>query len=239
MNQQQQPMQMNLQSTFSQAFGSPIYGGPAPAAAAATTAGLMGSPQVVSEADFDEEMSQWMSAHGRADMREVDAAMDQIARELQLNDASLPADAETIAASTPTVDTNANTTSRETPASARYTDLESPEIANLSLQDVSIGPSPAVAPDEEAYLVDNDKDNDNDNAAAAEPAPNTKSAVSEAAKRLLDTVQHENGEKWQNSVFLSLMRDFRDGRKDIVDNEIRDTEIPVGEDATAQKQSTT
>ncbi|KAG6011183.1 hypothetical protein E4U43_008476 [Claviceps pusilla] len=223
MNQQHQPMQMNSQSTFSQAFGSPMYGGPAPAAAAAPTAGFVGSSHVVSEADFDEEMSHWMSAHGRADMTEVDAAMDQIARELQLNDASLPADAETIAASTPTVDTNANTTSRETPASARYTDLESPEIANLSLRDVSIGPPPAVAPDEEAYLVDNDKDNDNA-AAAAEPAPNTKSAVSEAAKRLLDTVQHEDGEKWQNSVFLSLMRDFRDGKKDIVDNEIRDTE---------------
>lgn len=50
-----------------------------------------------------------------------------------------------------------------------------------------------------------------------------KSEVSEAAERLLESVQHEEGDKWKNSTFLSLMRDFRDGRKDIVDNEIRDT----------------
>ena len=206
---QQQPMQMNLQSAFSHVFGSPMYGGSA--------AGFIGAPQ----ADFDKEMSQWMSTHGSANMREVDAAMDQMARELQLNEATLPADAEA--------------TATTAPISARYTDLESPEIANLSLQDVPLDPSPAIALDEEAYLVDNNNDTENDNAAA----PKTKSAVSEAAERLLDTVQHENGEKWQNSVFLSLMRDFRDGRKDIVDNEIRDTDAQGGEDPAIQQQPTT
>ncbi|KAG6008860.1 hypothetical protein E4U21_003671 [Claviceps maximensis] len=212
-NQQQQPpMQMNFQSAFGHAFSSPVHSG------SATAAGFMTAPQAVPEADLDKELSQWMSAHGSANMREVDAAMDQMARELQLNEATLPADAEATAASAPT--TNTKTGNQEITASARYTDLESPEIANLSLQDPHMDPSPpAIALDEEAYLVDNDNDK-----ATAEAAPVTKSSVSEAAERLLDTVQHENGEKWQNSVFLSLMRDFRDGKKDIIDNEIRDTE---------------
>ncbi|KAG5925745.1 hypothetical protein E4U42_004010 [Claviceps africana] len=205
----QQPMQMDFQSAFSHAFGSPVYGSPA----AAGGSGFVGAPQAFPEADFNKEMSQWMSVHGRANMTEVDAAMDQIARELQLNEASLPAEAETAAA------TAASTTSQENPASARYTDLDTPELASLSLQDAAYGPSPAVALDETAHVVDNDT-NDNDVAAA----PKTRSGVSEAAERLLDAVQHEDGEKWQNSVFLSLMRDFRDGKKDIFDDEIRDTE---------------
>ncbi|KAG5981191.1 hypothetical protein E4U55_003199 [Claviceps digitariae] len=221
-------MQMNSQSAFGHAFASPMYGGPA---APTAVAGFMGAPQAFPEAGFDEEMSRWMSAHGRANMTEVDAAMDQMARELQLNEATLPADAETTAATTPTT----NTTGQETRASERYTDLESPEIANLSLQDGPIDPSAAMTPRlEEAHLV---KDA---NAPAAEAAaPKTKSAVSEAAERLLDTVQHENSEKWQNSVFLSLMRDFRDGKKDIIDNEIRDTEAPKDEDPVMQAQPTT
>ncbi|KAI6778988.1 uncharacterized protein J7T54_002631 [Emericellopsis cladophorae] len=51
-----------------------------------------------------------------------------------------------------------------------------------------------------------------------------RSEVSEAAERLLDSVRHEDGDKWKNSMFLSLMRDFRDGKKDIVGDEIRETE---------------
>ncbi|KAG5942253.1 hypothetical protein E4U59_001246 [Claviceps monticola] len=201
---QQRPMQMDLQSAFGQAFGSPMYGGPV------AGPGFMDAPQVAPEADFDKEMSQWMSAHGRADMSEVDAAMDQMARELELNEATLPADAEVAAAvATPTTASEV-----ETPACVRYSDLGTPEIANLSLQDAAIEQLPVNAPVEEAVLDENNN----------VEADKAKSAVSEAAERLLETVQHESGEKWKNSVFLSLMRDFRDGRKDIVGNEIRDTE---------------
>lgn len=170
----------------------------------------MGSgPQVPVQADFDKEMSQWMSNHGGGNMSEVDAAMDQMARELELNEATLPAEAETV---TSTKDT------QETASSSRYTDLETPEIGNLSLQERELSQIPNT--DAEQALHD-------------EAAAKGKSAVSEAAERLLESVQHENGEKWQNSVFLSLMRDFRDGRKDIVDNEIRATE---GEEQQLQEQ---
>ncbi|KAG6030889.1 hypothetical protein E4U19_000200 [Claviceps sp. Clav32 group G5] len=212
---QQRPMQMDLQSAFGQAFGSPMYGGPA------AGPGFMDTPQVAPEADFDKEMSQWMSAHGRADMSEVDAAMDQMARELELNEATLPADAEIAAAATP-----ATASEIETPACVRYSDLGTPEIANLSLQDASSEQGPVNAPVEEAVLDEN-------NNVAADKA---KSAVSEAAERLLETVQHERGEKWKNSVFLSLMRDFRDGRKDIVGNEIRDTEGAGGGEHSGKQQ---
>lgn len=163
---------------------------------AAGAAGFMG-PQAPVQADFDKEMSQWMSNHGGGNMSEVDAVMDQMARELELNEATLPAEAET----TTTKD------AQESASSSRYTDLETPEIGNLSLQERELA---QVLPTTEAEQAIHD-----------EAAAKGKSAVSEAAERLLESVQHENGEKWQNSVFLSLMRDFRDGRKDIVDNEIR------------------
>lgn len=52
---------------------------------------------------------------------------------------------------------------------------------------------------------------------------NSESSVSQAAKRILDTVDHEDGMKWKESTFLALMRDFRDGKKDIVENEVRTT----------------
>ncbi|KPM37867.1 hypothetical protein AK830_g8711 [Neonectria ditissima] len=60
-----------------------------------------------------------------------------------------------------------------------------------------------------------------------------KSEVSEAAGRLLESVEHEDGDKWKNSRFLSLMRDFRDGNKDIVDNEIRETPEAEAESTNA------
>ncbi|QPH11118.1 hypothetical protein C2857_002725 [Epichloe festucae Fl1] len=206
----QQPMHMNFQSAFGQALGGPVYGGPA-------AQGFM-APQAVPEADFDKEMSQWMSAHGGGNMAEVDAAMDRMARELELNEASLPADAQTAAATTATT-----SALEQASSSARYTDLETPEIDNLSLQE--------TVPDR-IHAHSQEEQEIHDDAAAK-----SKSAVSEAAERLLESVQHESGEKWQNSVFLSLMRDFRDGRKDIVDNEIRDTEGD-GEHP-AQEQPTT
>ncbi|RDA87841.1 hypothetical protein CP532_2959 [Ophiocordyceps camponoti-leonardi (nom. inval.)] len=146
------------------------------------------------EPDFDREMARWVASHGEGVMRQVDAAMDQFARELEQSESAQPEISTTI-----------------TESEARLTDLETPEIGNLSLREPSReaiephhDPNPEPLPSEDA-------------------AAREKSAVSEAAERLLETVQHESGDKWQNSVFLSLMRDFRDGRKDIVENEIRQT----------------
>lgn len=158
------------------------------------------------QSDFDQEMSRWMASYGGntsngEQMKEVDAMMDQVASELELYEAVLP---QTEHAAQETATTSAQQDTKP----AHFTDLETPEIGNLSLD-----PTPQQQPATASEQADT----------AASTAA-SKSAVSEAAERLLESVQHEDGEKWKNSVFLSLMRDFRDGRKDIIDNEIRQTD---------------
>ncbi|KAL7788205.1 hypothetical protein V8C37DRAFT_388847 [Trichoderma ceciliae] len=180
------PAQTNYQPTFAQptfaqpnfasAFGSSMFSPPA---------GAMAEPE------FGQEMSRWMSAHGGGNMQEVDAAMEQMARELE--------ESEAVAAAV---------------EASRLTDLEAPEIGNLSLDSRKLESQlePIMEQRQEPELEKEQTD-----------AQTPKSAVAEAAEKLLDCVKHENGEKWQNSIFLSLMRDFRDGRKDIVGDEIRST----------------
>lgn len=195
----QAPMQqMNMQAAFGgpaqmqqPAFSSFF----APAGAAYAGPGAV-QQQPVGEADFDQEMAQWMASNGGAtgNMTQVDAAMEQMARELELNDAAL-AQAETT-----------------TPNQEHFSDLGVPEMTNLSLE-----ARDAILPEQ---MLEQEQEHEQPQAEDEKG----RSAVSEAAERLLESVQHESGEKWQNSVFLSLMRDFRDGRKDIVDNEIRQTD---------------
>lgn len=184
--------QMNFQAAFArQNAGFAPFFGQANGAVMGANAAM--AQRSAAEPDFDDEVSKWMASNAGGNMDQVDAMMDQMARELELNDAAL---AEAEAASK---QESATTDTREqTPV------LEPPNIANLSLETQQ----PVV-----------------EDAAAEEPAEaaKTKSDVADAAERLLESVQHEDGEKWKNSVFLSLMRDFRDGRKDIVDNEIRET----------------
>ena len=144
------------------------------------------------ESDFDDEMSRWMATHGGSAvnakaMEDVDAVMDQMARELELNDHALSETKQDNMEASQEIN--------------QLTDLGGTEVGNLSRTE-----------DSTEELAD----------------PKARSEVSEAAERLLETVQHEEGEKWKNSVFLSLMRDFRDGRKDIVDNEIRETPEEAG-----------
>jgi hypothetical protein len=55
---------------------------------------------------------------------------------------------------------------------------------------------------------------------AAEDASGKPSEVSEIARKILETVGHEDSVKWRESSFLALMRDFRDGKKTIVADEI-------------------
>ncbi|CZS74667.1 unnamed protein product [Fusarium graminearum] len=159
------------------------------------------------EAGFDDEMSKWMATNGGGGMEEVDAMMDKMARELELNDAAV-AQAEAERAS-----------QQETIVEPR---LE-PNPLKLVTDDIS---NLAIEAERETILQE------------PEPEPvevaKTKSEVADAAERLLESVEHEDGEKWKNSVFLSLMRDFRDGRKDIIDNEIRETpenETNIAQDA--------
>ncbi|CAM1506506.1 Fc.00g061470.m01.CDS01 [Cosmosporella sp. VM-42] len=187
-----QPAQFNFQAAFAQPNTfSPLYG---PTNGGFVDANAAAAQRPAAEAEFDQEMTRWMSSHGNGGgMEEVDAVMDQMARELELNEAVL-ANGETATEHETTA-----TTETRLDGPSHFTDLETPEIGNLSL-----GSNETLAPEEVE-------------------AAKTKSEVSEAAERLLESVQHEDGEKWKNSVFLSLMRDFRDGRKDIVDNEIRET----------------
>ncbi|KAL6854622.1 hypothetical protein J3F83DRAFT_477159 [Trichoderma novae-zelandiae] len=187
------PAQTSFQPAFAQpnfasAFGQSVFSPPLGAAA---------------EPDFDQEMSRWMSAHAAGNMQEVDAAMDQIARELE--------ESEAVAAAI---------------EASRQTHLETPEIGTLSLDSKEPEPEPApVMEQQEDLQLEREQFLEPEPELEKEPAEaqNNKSAVAEAAEKLLDAVKHESGEKWQNSIFLSLMRDFRDGRKDIVGDEIRST----------------
>lgn len=167
------------------------------------------------EADFDKEMAQWMASNsGSGNMEQVDAAMEQMARELELNEASL---ATAAGAHGVTEEEVAEAVAAE---EAHFSDLGVPELSNLTLESRTTGTGTTTDFEEQLETLAEDRLTEDEAAAAARE----KSAVSEAAERLLESVQHENGEKWQNSVFLQLMRDFRDGRKDIVDNEVRQME---------------
>jgi hypothetical protein len=193
--------QMNFHSAFMQpnnAF-APMYGQSNGTFMDNTTAPAQ-------EAGFDDEMSKWMATNGGGGMEEVDAMMDKMARELELNDAAV-AQAEAERAS--------QETTVEPRLEANPLKLVTDDIGNLSIE-----------AERESILQE------------PEPEPvetvKTKSEVADAAERLLESVEHEDGEKWKNSVFLSLMRDFRDGRKDIIDNEIRETpenETDIAKDA--------
>lgn len=50
--------------------------------------------------------------------------------------------------------------------------------------------------------------------------PDQPTGVSHLARKILQAVDHEDDEKWKGSSFLELMRDFRDGKKDVSENTI-------------------
>lgn len=190
--------QAGFQSSFN--GRAPLFG---PTNGGFRNTALAEAQRPAAERDFQDEMDKWMAANGPENaraMEDVDAVMEQMARELELNEAILAREAE------------AQNTSMHATNDAHFTDLEVPEIGNLSLD--SRQPLTAAVPVDDQQQLDN----------ANTETPKVKSEVAEAAERLLESVQEEDGEKWKNSRFLSLMRDFRDGKKDIVDNEVRDTE---------------
>lgn len=192
---------------------APLYG---PTNGGFMDANVASAQRPAAEADFDEEMSRWMSANGAAGpskgMEDVDAVMDQMARELEISDArEATAQPDTTqstqAATTQDTQAQADDVDRDPPilfSDMSFSDLNRTELNNMSKTDDE---RPHTPPQEQA-----------------QPQPQARSEVSEAAERLLESVQHESGDKWVNSTFLSLMRDFRDGKKDIVDNEIRTAE---------------
>ncbi|KAM4063126.1 hypothetical protein HRG_010310 [Hirsutella rhossiliensis] len=217
-------MAQHQQSPSSMLNFRTAFGQPGPAFAPLIDRGSM-APAPPLESGFDQEMARWMASHGGGSMSDVDAAMDQMARELELNESALPETSMAEAATESSV-------AQKTAPATHFTDLETPEISKLSLRDPATGPQAPLHAPQVLESVQQDQQGADDTAAL------DKSAVSEAAERLLESVQHEDGEKWQNSVFLSLMRDFRDGRKDIVENEIRQTAGPSGGEA-AENQALT
>jgi hypothetical protein len=218
---QQYQIPAHQQHSFHAAFSpqpaqmfAPLYG---PTNGGMTDPVAAALQRPAAEADFDREMNKWMREHGgpssvqqtgaSENMEDVDAVMEQMALELEQQEShrvAQEAAAKKAASQQPAAD------------STRFTDLDTPEIGNLSLDAHQVAPATEATKMEEEQTAD---------------AKKGKSAVSEAAERLLETVQHEQGEKWQNSTFLSLMREFRDGKKDIVENEIRKT--GDGDDAPA------
>ncbi|KAF7561528.1 hypothetical protein G7046_g2614 [Stylonectria norvegica] len=209
MHMAQPSSQLAFQSAFAQPAGtfSPLYG--------PTNGGFMdpaaaSAQRPAAEAEFDQEMNRWMASHGNSNgqgMEDVDAVMDQMARELELNDAALVA-AESTAQEAAIAESNQDQSSQQIPGP----DVQALDVGMVGMR-LSLPNDIAGTTQVDAEQLDTEQID----------GPKSKSEVSEAAERLLESVQHEGGDKWKNSVFLSLMRDFRDGKKDIVDNEIRET----------------
>lgn len=73
-----------------------------------------------------------------------------------------------------------------------------------------------------ANLQSTETDHSSTDPEPSSAGPHNQSAVSDLAKKILQAVDHEDGEKWKESSFLALMRDFRDGRKDVAGDRIRE-----------------
>lgn len=186
---------------------------------AATTAGKASAQEVMTaEVDFDNAMAQWMAINGHGE--DVDGILEEMAQELEEGQrAGLPELQPTRA---PTGEMDSPASALDLPAQANY--LPRPVSVGATSYDTQLegGPSDeATLPNVNNLHLDDTRrqsiatDNMTDSG--------TTSEVSEAARQLLQTVQHERGEKWQNSRFLHLMREFRDGSKSIVNEEIRES----------------
>ncbi|PHH81516.1 hypothetical protein CDD82_577 [Ophiocordyceps australis] len=197
-----------------------------------------------SQSDLDMEMARWVATHGAPDMSGVDAAIDRMAEQLEHDEAAIaqaqPPLSDLASPEIGNLSLHESTQGHDIerhqpePTSEYYRELHLLEQQNrmrLTLSKLETAePETTILP-QNMGLTDQDGI-----ASSSQPQEQaekqhfqendlnpSKSAVSEAAKQLLDTVSHEEGDKWQKSTFLSLMRDFRDGRKDIVDNEVRQT----------------
>ncbi|KAJ0164347.1 hypothetical protein CTA2_1211 [Colletotrichum tanaceti] len=195
------------------------------------------------EADFDVEMDRWMAAHGDGRMEDVDAVMEQIARELeqdqqpgitnQRSTDRVDASELTITSATSVPLEGTGQRPRSTPATEAIRQQASateaiyqqasekhgvPDTIGISISGTTS--LPGQLPDLSRLGLDEASE-----VTVTEPAEQgqSQSEISEAARQILDSVQHEQGDKWKNSRFLLLMKDFRDGNKDIVNNEILDT----------------
>ncbi|KAF4808521.1 hypothetical protein CGCSCA5_v012253 [Colletotrichum siamense] len=161
------------------------------------------------QAEFDLEMDRWMAAHGDSRLEDVDAIMEELARQMEQEEITAAQnDDRTLGISLRGEQLMPATVDGET----------SVEEKDHSFQAPSGTSQPNQLPDVSRLGLDDMADT-----TSADLASPGQSEISEAARQILESVQHEQGDKWKNSRFLLLMRDFRDGYKDIIDNEILET----------------
>ncbi|KAK1981951.1 hypothetical protein LZ30DRAFT_749669 [Colletotrichum cereale] len=188
------------------------------------------------EADFDLEMDQWMAKYGDGRMEDVDAVMEQIAQELEQQQEQHPSTAD----QSPGIDLGASVDIATTsPPSLTLENTTEHMRSNLATETINhqvndrqsmFDTMNAAAPSNMNHLWQvPDLSQLNLHEASEPTAPEvvehaqSQTEISEAARQILQSVQHEKGDKWKNSQFLLLMKDFRDGNKDIVNNEILET----------------
>ena len=183
------------------------------------------------EADFDLEMSRWMASHGDRGGEDVDAIMEALAHDLEKGRlAGVP---ELMPTKRPSI---VGESEACTPTAPVSTVAHEPRIDVTGLERSDITPAAAGTVSTVANTPEVGGDFSEASAQQApQPPPKPdgwgtkgESGVSEAARELLESVQHEQGDKWKNSQFLSLMRDFRDGKKDIVEDKICETSSITG-----------
>ncbi|KZL80233.1 peroxin 20 [Colletotrichum incanum] len=188
------------------------------------------------EADFDLEMDQWMATHGNGRMEDVDAVMEQIAQELeqeqeqryktadQESRIDLGASLDTTATFSPSVSLEDTTQRmRSTPVTEVINQQANDGQHLLDASDTAVLRTEILTgqmPDVSRLGLDEGSDPTVTGPVEQGQSP---TEISEAARQILQSVQHEKGDKWKNSRFLMLMKDFRDGNKDIVDDEILET----------------
>ncbi|KAF6787069.1 hypothetical protein CSOJ01_15304 [Colletotrichum sojae] len=200
--------------------------GPVAAPLPLTVHGAARNYTVATESDFDSEMDRWMAAHGGPQVENVDAIMEELARELeQQSVVEEPQKAKfstrngSISSRNASLELNHDskqgtsniTTHGQEPSLCGRTHSVISNDAIVSSSDVA-NFDVLVGADDEAAVV-----------SAVQHPEQRPSDISEAARQILESVQHEQGDKWRNSRFLLLMRDFRDGTKDIVENQILET----------------
>ncbi|KAK1672894.1 hypothetical protein BDP55DRAFT_233809 [Colletotrichum godetiae] len=184
------------------------------------------------EADFDLEMNRWMAANGDGQMEDLDTVMEQLARELEQDQQTEDATQSSRGTIGGFVDT-ATTSTSDASVQGEAQRIQAFAVTASTTQQASGAPSvletDAVNVPTKASFSDHmpDLERLGLNEADQPPAEHGQSTsdISEAARQILDSVQHEQGDKWKNSRFLSLMKDFRDGHKDIINNEILETSV--------------
>lgn len=165
-------------------------------------------------------------------MEDLDTVMEQLARELEQGkqpEAATQESKGTIGESVDTVTTSASDVSAQEEAQRIQTFNATASTTQQVFGAPSVLETGTLKVPTTAGFSDHMPDLERLGLDEAEQAPaehvQSTSDISEAARQILDSVQHEQGDKWKNSRFLSLMKDFRDGNKDIINNEILETKI--------------